>query len=93
MSAPCCGSLDKSSPKDVIWKIVPHRLLFGRSHTHTWGAGGVAFLDPERSTSDKAYLCMYRITYVPTLLFYIFKILLIFLAPPRVLFHNSILQT
>nr|XP_009394771.1 PREDICTED: histone deacetylase 5-like isoform X1 [Musa acuminata subsp. malaccensis] len=62
MSAPCCGSLDKSSPKDVIWKIVPHRLLFGRSHTRTWGAGGVAFLDPERSTSDKAYLCMYRIT-------------------------------
>ncbi|CAL9083864.1 unnamed protein product [Musa textilis] len=62
MSAPCCGSQDKSSPKDVIWKIVPHRLLFGRSHSRTWGAGGVAFLDPERSTSDRAYLCMYRIT-------------------------------
>lgn len=73
MSAPCCGSLDKSSPKDVIWKIVPHRLLFGRSHTRTWGAGGVAFLDPERSTSDTAYLCMYRITYVPTLFFFTYS--------------------
>ncbi|RWW14138.1 hypothetical protein GW17_00022112 [Ensete ventricosum] len=68
MSAACCGSLDKSSPKDVIWKIVPHRLLFGRSHTRTWGAGGVAFLDPERSTSDRAYLCMYRITYLSMLM-------------------------
>ncbi|RWW45971.1 hypothetical protein BHE74_00048142, partial [Ensete ventricosum] len=88
MSAACCGSLDKSSPKDVIWKIVPHRLLFGRSHTRTWGAGGVAFLDPERSTSDRAYLCMYRITYVPTLL-YLLIVLLILLAPPHVLCSAS----
>ncbi|WOL16976.1 histone deacetylase 5-like isoform X1 [Canna indica] len=62
MSTRCCGSLDKSSPKQTIWKVVPHRLLFGRSYTRTWGEGGVAFLNPERGTSDRAYLCIYRIT-------------------------------
>lgn len=64
MTVPCSGSLDKSLPRSIIWKILPHRLLFGRSYTRTWGKGGVAFLNPERDTSEKAHLCMYRITYV-----------------------------
>ncbi|XP_074570290.1 histone deacetylase 5-like [Curcuma longa] len=62
MTVPCCGSLDKSLPRGIIWKVLPHRLLFGRSYTRTWGKGGVAFLNPERDTSEKAHLCMYRIT-------------------------------
>ncbi|XP_042420772.1 histone deacetylase 5-like isoform X1 [Zingiber officinale] len=62
MTVPCSGSLDKSLPRSIIWKVLPHRLLFGRSYTRTWGKGGVAFLNPERDTSEKAHLCMYRIT-------------------------------
>lgn len=62
MKNPCSGSLDKRPPKEIIWKTVPHRLFFGRDHTKTWGPGGVAFLDPESNSQDKAYMCMYRIT-------------------------------
>ena len=62
MNEPCPGSQDKSSPKGVIWKTVPHQLFFARSLTRTWGKGGVAFLHPESNKNDKAYMCMYRIT-------------------------------
>lgn len=62
MKKPCYGSRDKSLPKDTIWKIVPHKLFFARSHTNTWGAGGVAFLNPESNSDDRAYVCIYRIT-------------------------------
>ncbi|KAI7985344.1 Histone deacetylase 5 [Camellia lanceoleosa] len=62
MKNPCTGSLDKRPPKEIIWTTVPHRLFFGRDHTKTWGPGGVAFLDPESNSQDKAYMCMYRIT-------------------------------
>lgn len=62
MKNPCTGSLDERPPKEIIWKTVPHRLFFGRDHTKTWGPGGVAFLDPESNSQDKAYMCMYRIT-------------------------------
>lgn len=64
MNKPCNGSRDKSLPRDIFWKIVPHKLFFARSHTPTWGKGGVAFLHPESNTDEKAYLCIYRITYV-----------------------------
>ncbi|OAY72753.1 Histone deacetylase 5 [Ananas comosus] len=62
MSQPCCGSRDRSSPKDVAWKTVPHRLFFGRSFTRSWGPGGVAFLHPESNSNEKAHICMYKIT-------------------------------
>ncbi|XP_072996159.1 histone deacetylase 5-like [Typha latifolia] len=62
MSAPCYGSRDTSLPKDVIWKTVPRRLFFGRSSTRTWGNGGVAFLHPDSCSSDKAHMCLYKIT-------------------------------
>ncbi|XP_059641300.1 histone deacetylase 5-like [Cornus florida] len=62
MRKPCFGSSDKSSPKESLWKTVPHRLFFGRDHTSAWGPGGVAFLHPESNINDKAHLCLYRIT-------------------------------
>ncbi|KAF8664173.1 hypothetical protein HU200_054921 [Digitaria exilis] len=62
MSIPCCGSRDTSAPRGTMWKIVPHRLLFGRSFTPCWGTGGVAFLNPEINSNEKSYVCMYKIT-------------------------------
>ncbi|KMS97784.1 hypothetical protein BVRB_5g123480 [Beta vulgaris subsp. vulgaris] len=62
MQKPSSGSMDKSLPKDVMWKNIPHRLFFGRDYTQTWGAGGVAFIHPESSAVEKTYVCMYKIT-------------------------------
>ncbi|KAF9624201.1 hypothetical protein IFM89_008139 [Coptis chinensis] len=62
MQRSCCGSMDRSPPKSVMWKIAPHRLFFGRSHTHQWGTGGVAFLHPQSSKDSTAYTCLYKIT-------------------------------
>ncbi|OVA00799.1 Histone deacetylase superfamily [Macleaya cordata] len=62
MQSPCSGSVDRSPPKEIMWKTVPHRLFFGRSRTRTWGAGGVAFLHPESDSRDRAYMCLYKIT-------------------------------
>lgn len=64
MQATCFGSMDKSPPKEILWKTVPHRLFFGRSRTPTWGTGGVAFLHPESDDHNKSYICLYKITYV-----------------------------
>ncbi|KAK9669127.1 hypothetical protein RND81_13G111200 [Saponaria officinalis] len=62
MQKSCSGSMDKSPPKDVLWKNISHRLFFGRESTRTWGPGGVAFLHPQSVSQDKAHICMYRIT-------------------------------
>ncbi|WCJ35845.1 histone deacetylase 5 [Euphorbia peplus] len=62
MQKPCAGSMDKTPPKETLWKVFPHRLFFGREFTSTWGPGGVAFLHPESSTHEKSHLCLYRIT-------------------------------
>ncbi|RZC60981.1 hypothetical protein C5167_022754 [Papaver somniferum] len=62
MQAPCCGSMDKNPPKEIMWKIVPHRFFIGRSKTRTWGAGGVAFLHPESDDNSESYMCLYKIT-------------------------------
>ncbi|XP_043726209.1 histone deacetylase 5 isoform X1 [Telopea speciosissima] len=62
MQMQCSGSMDKSPPKETLWKTVPHRLFFGHSHTSTWGAGGVAFLHPESNIHERAYMCLYKIT-------------------------------
>lgn len=64
MQKPCSGSKDRNPPKEILWKTFPHRLFFGRDSSHTWGPGGVAFLNPECDCRHKAYLCLYRITYV-----------------------------
>ncbi|KAI3766930.1 hypothetical protein L2E82_17009 [Cichorium intybus] len=62
MRRPCKGAVDKSQPKEVLWKIFPHRLFFGRESTVTWGPGGVAFVNPEANNQDKTFMCLYRIT-------------------------------
>lgn len=62
MQKQCSGSMDRSPPKDLTWKSIPHRLFFGRDHTQTWGPGGTAFIHPESSVAEKAYVCMYKIT-------------------------------
>lgn len=64
MSALCCGARDKSAPKDVIWKTVPHRLLFAGSSHHYWGIGGCAVLHPESDSNEESHVCIYKITYV-----------------------------
>ncbi|KAF5477152.1 hypothetical protein F2P56_003824 [Juglans regia] len=62
MQKPCSGSMDRTPPKEIVWKSYPYRLFFGRDSSSSWGPGGVAFLDPESKSQDKAYLCLYRIT-------------------------------
>lgn len=62
MRRACKGARDKTQPKEVLWKTVPHRLFFGRESTITWGPGGVAFLNPEPNNQDKTIMCLYRIT-------------------------------
>ncbi|CAI9281499.1 unnamed protein product [Lactuca saligna] len=62
MRRACKGAADKSQPKEVLWKTVPHRLFFGRESTVTWGPGGVAFLNPQTNNHDKTFMCLYRIT-------------------------------
>ncbi|EEF47766.1 histone deacetylase 5 [Ricinus communis] len=62
MKKPCSGSMDRKPPKDILWRIFPHRLFFGRESTLTWGLGGVAFVHPASSADEKTYFCMYRIT-------------------------------
>ncbi|KAM1238465.1 hypothetical protein PS1_039575 [Malus domestica] len=62
MKTPFPGCADKTPPKEIVWKTFPRRLFFGRESTHTWGPGGVAFLNPESNIRDKAYMCLYRIT-------------------------------
>lgn len=62
MNMHCSGSWDKSLPRDVIWKVVPHKLFFARSSSHAWGKGGVAFLNSEIDDKEKAFMCLYRIT-------------------------------
>lgn len=69
MKKPCTGSMDKNLPKEILWKIFPHRLYFGRDSTRTWGPGGAAFLHPDSSVGEKTYMCLYKITYAPGLLF------------------------
>lgn len=54
--------MDKSQPKETVWKTVPHRLFFGHDCTSTWGPGGVAFLHPESTEGDETHMCLYKIT-------------------------------
>lgn len=74
MKKPCVGSVDKSPPKEILWKTVPHRLFFGRESTVTWGPGGVAFLHPESNLDEKTFVCLYRITYVTESAYIIFDL-------------------
>ncbi|KAI4343955.1 hypothetical protein L6164_011241 [Bauhinia variegata] len=62
MHMQCSGSMDRTLPKEILWKTFPCRLFFGRDSTHTWGPGGVAFVNPERNLQENTYMCMYRIS-------------------------------
>lgn len=62
MKKPCTGSMDKNLPKEIFWKIFPHRLCFGRDSTRTWGPGGAAFLHPDSSVGEKTHMCLYKVT-------------------------------
>lgn len=64
LQRPYPGCVDKSPPKETLWKTFPHRLFFGREFSRSWGPGGVAFLNPEHNIQEKANMCLYRITYV-----------------------------
>ncbi|KAK6123209.1 hypothetical protein DH2020_043066 [Rehmannia glutinosa] len=39
MKRPCVGSMDKSKPKEIIWKTFPHRLFFARDRAAHVGSG------------------------------------------------------
>ncbi|KAH9315230.1 hypothetical protein KI387_023857, partial [Taxus chinensis] len=58
----CFGSVDKTPPQGMQWKVVPHHMFFGRSYSDTWGSGGVAFLHPSHNGNSKAHVCLYQIT-------------------------------
>ncbi|OWM90375.1 histone deacetylase 5 isoform X2 [Punica granatum] len=63
MQKECSGSMDKSPPKEILWKTYAHQLFFGRESTKMWGPGGVAFIHPKSNHQDETYLCLYRITF------------------------------
>ncbi|KAF4382120.1 hypothetical protein F8388_001265 [Cannabis sativa] len=62
MTKPCSGAVDKTLPKEILWKTFPRRLFFGRDFSQTWGPGGVAFVSVESNIQEKVYMCLYRIT-------------------------------
>ncbi|KAM5570904.1 histone deacetylase 5 [Rosa sericea] len=62
LQKPGAGSVDKTPPKEIMWKTFPHRMFFGRKSTLSWGPGGVAFMDSESNSQDKTHMCLYRIT-------------------------------
>lgn len=62
MQKSCSGSMNKTLPDEVFWKTFPCHILFGRESSHSWGPGGVAFLNPEKNSQHKTYMCMYKIS-------------------------------
>lgn len=62
MQKPCSGSVNKTLPYQILWKTFPCHIFFGRDSSHSWGPGGVAFLNPERNSQHKTYMCMYKIS-------------------------------
>lgn len=62
MKKKCSGSMDKTPPREILWKTFPCLLFFGRDSSHTWGPGGVAFVIPEKNSENKTYMCLYRIS-------------------------------
>jgi histone deacetylase 6 len=62
MQKPCSGSVNKTLPYQILWKTFPCHIFFGRDSSHSWGPGGVAFLNPERNSQHKTYMCMHKIS-------------------------------
>lgn len=62
MQKHCPGSVNKTLPKEILWKTFPCHIFFGRDFSRSWGPGGVAFLNPERNMQHSTYLCLYKIS-------------------------------
>ncbi|KAH7428788.1 hypothetical protein KP509_09G017500 [Ceratopteris richardii] len=62
MGTRCVGARNKASPVNTCWLQVENEMFFGHSYTQTWGAGGVAFLDPRPKTGVSTHICLYKIT-------------------------------
>jgi len=58
----CSGSVDRTLPKEIMRKTFPCDIFFGRDSSHSWGLGGVAFLNPEKKFEGKTYMCLYKIS-------------------------------
>ncbi|KAG5056559.1 hypothetical protein AAZX31_05G020700 [Glycine max] len=62
MQKGCSGSVNRTLPKEILWKTFPCHIFFGRDSSHSWGMGGVAFLNPEKSFQHNTYMCLYKIS-------------------------------
>ncbi|KAK7330295.1 hypothetical protein VNO77_24485 [Canavalia gladiata] len=62
MQKSCSGSMNKTLPKEILWKTFPCHIFFGRESSCSWGLGGVAFLNPEKNAQLKTYMCLYKIS-------------------------------
>ncbi|KAK7347341.1 hypothetical protein VNO80_21871 [Phaseolus coccineus] len=58
----CSGSVNRTLPKEIMWKTFPCDIFFGRDSSYSWGLGGVAFLNPEKKLEGKTHMCMYKIS-------------------------------
>lgn len=62
MQRHCSGSANRTMPKEILWKTFPCHIFFGRDSSHSWGPGGVAFLNPENNFQHNTYMCLYKIS-------------------------------
>ncbi|KAJ1421823.1 Ureohydrolase domain superfamily [Sesbania bispinosa] len=62
MQKHCSGSVNKTLPKEILWKTFPCHIFFARDFSYSWGPGGVAFLNPERNIQHNTYMCLYKIS-------------------------------
>ncbi|KAG5039409.1 hypothetical protein JHK85_011885 [Glycine max] len=62
MQKGCSGSVNRTLPKEILWKTFPCHIFFGRDSSHSWGMGGIAFLNPEKSFQHNTYMCLYKIS-------------------------------
>ena len=60
------GSRDATAPAESRLLVITHSLYFalpeGGTHTENWGAGGVAFIDPDGDPDTKTICRIWRIT-------------------------------
>ncbi|KAH1201479.1 Histone deacetylase 5 [Glycine max] len=62
MKKDCSGSVNRTLPKAILWKTFPCHIFFGCDSSHSWGVGGVAFLNPEKNFQHNTYMCLYKIS-------------------------------
>ncbi|RDX91805.1 Histone deacetylase 5, partial [Mucuna pruriens] len=62
MQKHCSGSVNRTLPKEILWKTFPCHIFFGRDSSHSWGLGGVAFLNPDKNFQHNTHMCLYKIS-------------------------------